>query len=587
MFSWSRNDVVALCVAAVGLLLAAFFVSSAYYQLIVSLVAIWALFAVGWNVFSGLSGMVSFGHAIFFGLGAYTTALMATKLDVTPLVGIPVGCLVAIAAALVIGRITFGLRGHYFALAMLTFPISAMYCAEWLGLQEVALPLRRENAGFHLQFGDPRVLTLVNISMLLLAVALALCLQKSRFGLALQALRQNEAAAEASGLSAFRLRMVAIAISAGLAGLAGGLYCLVMLVVTPHSVLGMHVSAQALIISMFGGVGTVWGPLLGAAVLVPLTEILYAEFGAALPGVQGVMLGAAIIAVMLFMPAGLVRSFKSRGTDRIVSKIPSAQQAGASGSLWQGGSHQVSQQVLFECSDIAVRFGGNYALRGVSFDAKKGEIIGVVGPNGAGKTTLFNVLSGFVKPSGGRAVFDGRQLIGQKPDAIARLGIGRTFQVARPFPEMTVFENVLVGCLASKLGLEQAFQITTRMAGELQLGSKLGAETEQLSNFELRLVELARALAASPRLILLDEPFAGVASSEIIVMSDLLTELGKAGFTVIIIDHTVPALRKFVDRIIVLDHGEIIANGLPDDVLADPEVKAAYLGTDTLAHADM
>lgn len=586
MFRWSRNDVVALGLAAVALFAAAFFVDRAYYQLIVSLVAIWALFAIAWNVFSGLSGMVSFGHAIFFGIGAYTTALTSTKFDMSPLLGIPVGCLVATAASLLIGRITFGLRGHYFSLAMLTFPISAMYLAEWLGLQEVALPLRRENATYYLQFSDPRVLTIVNISVLLIAVVLALCLQKSRFGLALQALRQNEAAAEASGLSALRLRMVAIAVSAGLAGLAGGLYCLVILVVTPQSVLGMHVSAQALIISMFGGVGTVWGPLLGAVVLVPLTEMLYAQFGAGLPGVQGVMLGAAIIAVMLFMPAGLIRIFKTRGTDRIVSSIPVVH--GERGkSLPEGGSHQVAKQILFQCSDVAVRFGGNYALRGVSFSARKGEIVGVVGPNGAGKTTLFNVLSGFVKPSRGSAVFDGHQMIGQKPDAIARLGIGRTFQVARPFPEMTVFENVLVGSLASRLGTGQAFSVTARVAGELQLGSKLAAETEKLSNFELRLVELARALAAGPQLILLDEPFAGVASSEISVMAELLTELGKVGFTVIIIDHTVPALRKFVDRIIVLDHGEIIADGLPGEVLANPEVKSAYLGTDTLAHANL
>jgi branched-chain amino acid transport system permease protein len=562
-------------------------VTSDYYQLIFSLIAIWALFAIAWNLFSGLTGLISFGHAMFFGTGAYVTALMFARYGLTPIIGIPAGCIAAIAISLMVGRITFGLRGHYFALAMLTFPISAMYVADWLGLQEVVLPLKRESPSLYLQFDDHRILTAMCAISLLLTILLCLAVQNSRFGLALQALRQNEAAAEASGLPAFRLRMVAIAISAGLSAFAGGLYAVLMLVITPASTFGLPVSAQVLIISMFGGIGTVWGPLLGAAILVPLTEVLSAEFGAIAPGVQGLLLGAAIISVMLFMPAGLLRGLKLAGVKRLV--------AGPNSTIILRDTTPMSVFVkpaddrceLLRIANISVRFGGVYALHGVSLSVNKHEILGIIGPNGAGKTTLFNVVSGFTQSSDGNVSFGEHNLGRILPDGIARLGVGRTFQAARPFPEMSTFENVLVGTLAGGFDLKESLSFTERAINAVGLSSRAHTETAQLSNFELRLVELARVLVSRPEIILLDEPFAGVARSEIDLISSVLVELRDAGLGIVVIDHTVPALRKFVDRIVVLDHGEVIADGLPEDVLTMPIVLSAYLGTEVLLDADM
>ncbi|MBV9117484.1 MAG: branched-chain amino acid ABC transporter, partial [Acetobacteraceae bacterium] len=307
-----RHDGAALAVLAVLYLVAAALVRNSYYQLILTLVPIWAVMGLSWNLISGYSGLVSFGHAAFFGAGAYTVTLALVYWGLTPWLGIPLGMAVGALAAVLIGTPTFRLRGHYFALAMLAYPLAMLYVLEYLGFQEVPLPMRRAAPAAFLQFADPRLYTVVAVGLLVAAMVVSMLVENARFGLALLAIRQNELAAEAAGLDTRWWKMRALVVSGAMAAAAGGLYACVLLVVTPESVFGMLVSAQALVVTLFGGVASVWGPVIGAAVLVPLAETLNAKLGGVLPGIQGVVYGLAIVAIMLVAPEGLFWTLRDR-----------------------------------------------------------------------------------------------------------------------------------------------------------------------------------------------------------------------------------------------------------------------------------
>ena len=261
-----------------------------------TLVPIWAAFGVSWNILSGYGGQLSFGHATFFGIGAYIVTLALVYWNLTPWLGIPLGMIVAGVAAVLIGLPTFRLRGHYFALSMLAYPLAILYFLQYLGFQEMSLPMHRENPAAFLEFTDPALLHAGRGRPADRGVFVCMLVENSRFGLALLAIRQNELAAEAAGINARLWKMRALVVSGMIAAAAGGFYACVLLVVTPDSVFGMLVSAQAVVVTLFGGVASMWGPVIGAAILVPLAESLNAELGNILPGIQGVVYGAAIIA---------------------------------------------------------------------------------------------------------------------------------------------------------------------------------------------------------------------------------------------------------------------------------------------------
>ena len=280
-------------------------VRNQYYQLMLTLVPVWATLGISWNILSGYSGLVSFGHAAFFGLGAYTLTILFVFFGVTPWIGLPRAGLAGALAGLIIGYPTFRLRGHYFALSMLAYPLAMLYVFEWLGLQEVSLPMRRDAPAAFMQFSDSRIYSLMALALMIAALLVSLKVERSRFGMSLLAIKQNEIAAEASGIDAFNWKLKAIVVSGAIAGTIGGFYVMVLLVVTPQTVFGMLTSAQALIMALFGGVGSAWGPVIGAAILIPLAEILQAELGDKLAGIQGVVLGAAIILIILTAPEGI------------------------------------------------------------------------------------------------------------------------------------------------------------------------------------------------------------------------------------------------------------------------------------------
>ena len=557
-----------------------------YHHRILTLVFLWAAMGLSWNIISGYAGQISFGHQAFFGIGAYVTVLLAAQLKLTPWLGMFAGAVVAVLAALLIGTPTFRLAGIYFGLATLAYPLIFRIVMDYLGYQEVAIPMVRDRPAWFMQFTEPRSFDLLALALLAATLVLSRLIEGSRLGYSLRAIKENEPAALAMGVDAFRCKMAAYALSAAPAALAGAIYAhAILFVVTPEAVFGVLVIVQTLVVCLVGGVGTLWGPVIGAAIMIPVSEILDGTVGDRLPGIQGVVYGAALMGIMMFAPEGLFWRI-GRGRRGGAAGTPAAAldpDHMAAPAAPVEGVATAAGAVVLEVRSVSKAFLGLQALTDVTFEARDGEILGIIGPNGAGKTTLFNVLNGFLLPERGEIRWLGEPITGLSPHLVCRRGIGRTFQVVRFFPHLSVLENVMVGAFAHG-GAPAAATARARDAlTRVGIGGRAGARPSGLTTLELRLMELARCLATSPRLVLLDEPLAGLSADGVEILSVMIRRVRQAGVSVVIIEHTVQALVKIADRLVVLDQGRRLAEGPPGEVTRNPGVIEAYLGKRWLA----
>jgi len=573
----------------------AFTVANSYYQLMLTLVLVWASFGLSWNILSGYTGLVSFGHAAFFGIGAYTTALGQIHFDLSPWLLIPIATVLGALAGLLIGIPTFRLRGVYFALSMLAYPLALLYVFEWLGYQEVTLPMKRESPAAYMQFADHRIYTVLALLLLAVVVLITRMVEQSRFGMALLAIKQNEAAAEAAGINTLKWKLYAITLSGAIASAVGAFYAVVLLVVTPVSVFGMLVSAQALTVTLFGGVGTLWGPVIGSAILIPTAEILHAELGHVIPGIQNVIFGLAIVILILVAPEGMfwkARDFVYRRWPHLVATasqdIATTLVAPCSGTKAAKPSLAAapdSTAHILSVRGLCKSFGGLKAVQNVGFDVSRGSILGIIGPNGAGKTTAFNLLNGFLRPDAGQIMLEGRDVTRRKPHQLCEAGVGRTFQVMRPFARMTIADNVVIGAYVRADTDIEARGLAADAIARVGLAPYAHRLAGEVTTRELRLMELARALAGQPRILLLDETLAGLGHTEAEELIGIIRRLAQDGITIVIIEHTMQAMVRLVDRFVVLDHGAVLVEGQPESVTRDPRVIEAYLGKKWTAYA--
>jgi branched-chain amino acid transport system permease protein len=584
----SRNrsfaaDVAPIFGFAIAYLAVVLFVENQYYQLMMTLVPIWAVMGLSWNVLSGYTGLVSFGHASFFGLGAYTVTLLLVHFGITPWIGLPLAAVVGAVAGVLIGVPTFRLRGHYFALAMLAYPLALLYVFEWLGYQEVALPMKRETPFAYMQFADQRIYSAIAVALLVVVLVASCIVERSRFGMALIAIKQNEMAAQAAGVDVLRWKLRAIMLSGAIAGAAGGLYAVILLIVTPNTVFGLLTSAQALIVALFGGVGAMWGPVIGALILIPLSETLHAELGHTIPGIQGVVFGIAIILVILLAPEGIYWKLRDMWLSRRGAKtgvvLPSFETTTAPVvPIPRGARPAAARKPILDVRALCKSFGGLRAVQEVSFNVYDGEILGIIGPNGAGKTTLFNLLNGFYAADAGEVLFEGKSVLGLSPDRVCAHGIGRTFQVVRPFPRLSILDNVVIGAFVATPDDHKAMELARDALARVGLLSEADLVASGLTNKQLRLMELARALAGQPKLLLLDETLAGLGAQECEEILAVIRRLAATGITIVIIEHTMHAMVRLAERFVVLDHGAVLVEDKPEAVTRHPAVIEAYLG---------
>ena len=582
MASRARGWLGIAAIVAAGLVLA-LVIEERYHHRVLTLVFLWAAMGLAWNIISGYAGQISFGHQVFFGIGAYVTVLLVVKTGLTPWIGMGLAVAVAVLAAVLIGLPTFRLGGIYFGLATLAYPLIFRIVMDWLGYQEVAVPMIRERPAWFMQFSEPRSFDLLALGVLAATLVLSRAIETSRLGYRLRAVKENEQAAEAMGVDAFRSKMAAYVLSAAPAAVVGAVYIhAILFIVTPDAVFGLLVISQTLVVSLVGGIGTLWGPVIGAAVMVPVSEVLDTTVGDRLPGIQGVVYGGALMLIIIYAPEGLYWRVRQLIRSRAVRGAAATRPAIAP-PLDDAGTSAPTASVLLEVRGVSKAFIGLQALSEVSFEVREREILGVIGPNGAGKTTLFNVLNGFLLPDAGGVRWRGEAVTGLRPSALCRRGLGRTFQVVRTFPHLSVLENVMVGAFVRERAVGRARAIADAALVQVGLGDRAEDLPGGLTTLELRLMELARCLATAPRLVLLDEPLAGLSSDGVDVMIAMIRRVRAGGVTVVIIEHTMQALLRLADRLIVLDQGRRLAEGAPGEVTRNPAVIEAYLGKRWLA----
>src|SRR5262249_50338043 len=301
----ARGWLAIAALVAAGLVLS-LIVQERYSHRVLTLVFLWAAMGLSWNIISGYAGQISFGHQVFLGLGACVPVVLVVKAGLSPWIGMIAAVAVAVVAAVLIGIPTFRLAGIYFGLATLAYPLIFRIVMDWLGFQEVAIPMKREQPGWFMQFSDPRSFDLLALGVLAATLVLSRVIEGSRLGYRLRAIKENEQAAEAMGVDSFRCKMMAYMLSAAPAAVVGAVYVhAILFIVTPEAVFGLLVISQTLVVCLVGGTGTLWGPLIGAALMVPVSEILDTTVGDRLPGIQGVVYGGALILIMLYAPEGL------------------------------------------------------------------------------------------------------------------------------------------------------------------------------------------------------------------------------------------------------------------------------------------
>ncbi|TWC62849.1 ATP-binding cassette domain-containing protein [Herbaspirillum sp. SJZ099] len=551
---------------------------NSYYVFVLAGIALVAIVGIGLNVLIGLTGQVSFGHIGFYAIGAYTVAILTTKAGFSFWLAWPLAALAAGALGVLLALPALRVKGPY--LAMITIAFSFI-------VQHAIIEMRDVTGGQNgimglaapafLGLQGERAIAILGLASVAVVLAGYCWLSRGSWGAAMRAVRDSETASESIGLNPLVVKAAAFAISAALAGLAGGLFAPLSTFVTPDTFSFMQ-SILFVLVVVIGGAGSIMGPVVGAVIVGALPELL-----SSMEDYRLLFFGALLLLVLWIAPdgvTGLLRKLVA-ALRQPAAAIPPLAPAGDEAAL------PMRTRRTLSADGLTMVFGGVRAVGNLGFEVPAAAVTSLIGPNGAGKTTALNMLSGFYRPTSGSFALGGVALAGLPAFRIARHGVARTYQTSQLFGSLSVADNVALACGRGRLGgllSARGFgdaAVRARCASLLAYCGYRGAidiAAADLAHVDRRLVEIARALAADPDVLLLDEPAAGLSREDKSMLARLLQKIAAAGISVVVVEHDMELVMQISSRIVVLDAGQRLAIGTPQEVQNDPAVRQAYLG---------
>jgi ABC-type branched-subunit amino acid transport system ATPase component/ABC-type branched-subunit amino acid transport system permease subunit len=592
-----KGHAVALLALLVLVLYPAFRPYDTYYQTVLCITFLLGVQAVSWNIISGYAGYVSLGHSAFLGIGSYTAAILAERSGVNPLWMAPIGGVVAVVTATLLGLVVLRTRGHAFVIITIALLLSAQIVAvNWRSLTNgsdgITLDLPPwsrdiQNLPFYYLF----------LGLFFLTVVFSALIRRTKLGTGLVAIREDEGKAGAVGVNTTRYKVTAFAASAFFIGVAGGVYAYFLTFLNPVGAFTILGSVTIVLAALAGGRGTLYGPVVGAFI-VGIGQEMATVYGGSSSRV--LLFGVALMLIVLFLPAGLLPTLEGLWRSRHTAGTEYQDQAGALGA----GTLQVRDRALaaavvsdaveagapaarpmLEVKAAAKAFGGIAAVDGADLTVAAGSITALIGPNGSGKTTLFNLVTGAMKADAGEVWLDGTRIDRMHPWQRGHLGLARTFQTTRLFTSMSVLENMVAPLPDARWSTMLKPSVAGHEADRARellefvgMARFVSQPAGSLSYGQQKLVELAQVLMLEPRLVLLDEPAGGVNPSLVGRIVEIVRDLNRQGVTFLVVEHNIPMVLELCDPVVVFARGKAIAEGPPQTIREDPVVLDAYLG---------